>query len=108
METKLVTYNELVDNSTGFRPLSYEEDILVSFTAKGIKLFLDEHENFASKGMYLNFDKSIIGNKPISMLLPLEVFLAFHAYMIYYVDVNYKVITYIGIKKEKIQIPSIN
>lgn len=109
METKIITYKELVYNSsTGFRPLSYEEDILVSFTAEGIKLFVDEHENFAPKGTYLNFDKSIIDNKPVSMLLPLGMFLTFHAYMIYHTDVDYRVITYIGVKKEKIQVPSIN
>ena len=108
METKLVTYSELVDNTTSFRPLSYDEDILVSFTAKGIKLFVDEHENFAPKGTYLNFDKLIIDNKPVSMLLPLGMFLTFHAYMVHHIEVDYRVITYIGVKKEKIQIPSIN
>ena len=108
METKLVTYNELVDNTTSFRPLSYEEDILVSFTSKGIKLFVDEHKNFAPKGVVLNFDFSIIGNKPVIMLLPLWMFLTFHAYMVHQTDVDYRVITYIGVKKEKIQIPSIN
>ena len=108
METKLVTYKELVDNTTSFRPLSYEEAILVSFTAKGIKLFIDEHENFSPKGTFLNFDKSLIENKPVSMLLPLGIFLTFHAYMVHQTDVDYRVITYIGVKKEKIQIPSIN